>query len=123
MMTETESHPVGMHCRLDIDVQLVTSHVGGFDNVRVRASLFQLDEAHPNGSLEVLPAVEVEVTDRNHWISLDTSTKRSHAEAGTGGLALVHLTACKSHSMQTSKSISHQHAACVCVVTLLAAFT
>ena len=78
-----------MHCRLDIDIQLVTSHVGGFDNVRVKASLFQLDEAHPHGCLEVLPAVEVEVKDKDHWISLDANTKRSHAEAGTGGLALV----------------------------------
>ena len=99
-----------MHCRLDIDVQLVTSHVGGFDDVRVRASLFQLDEAHPNGCSEVLPAVEVEVKDKNHWISLDTSTKRSHAEAGTGGLALVRLTACRSHSTQTSKT--HQTPMC-----------
>ena len=79
-----------MRCRLDIDVQLVTAHAGGFDDVRVRAALFQLDEAHPNGCLEVLPAVEVEVKDKDHWISLDTNTKRSHAEAGTGGLALVH---------------------------------
>ncbi len=103
-----------MHCRLDIDVQLVTSHVGGFDDVRVRASLFQLDEAHPNGCSEVLPAVEVEVKDKDHWISLDASTKRSHAEAGTGGLALVRLTACSSHSTQTSNT--HQtpmHAICI----------
>ncbi len=77
------------HCRLDIDVQLVTSHVGGFDDVRVRAALFLLDEAHANGCVEVLPAVEVEVKDKDHWISLDANTKRSHAEAGTGGLALV----------------------------------
>ena len=57
--------------------------------MRVRASLFQLDEAHANGCLEVLPAVEVEVKDKDHWISLDANTKRSHGEAGTGGLALV----------------------------------
>ncbi|CAL5226900.1 g9773 [Coccomyxa viridis] len=77
--------------KLDIDIQLVTSHVGGFDDVRVRASLFQLDEAHPHGCLEVLPAVEVEVKDKDHWISLDANTKRSHAEAGTGGLALIEI--------------------------------
>ena len=73
-------------------MQLVTSHVGGFDDVRVRAALFQLDEAHPSGCLEAFPAVEVEVKDKDHWISLDANTKRSHAEAGTGGLALVHAT-------------------------------
>ena len=76
-------------CRLDIDVQLVTKEKGGFDDVRVRAALFQIDEGHPNGFLEVFPAVEVEVKDKDHWISLDANTKRSHAGAGTGGLALV----------------------------------
>ena len=76
-------------CRLDIDVQLVTKEKGGFDDVRVRAALFQIDEGHPNGYLEVFPAVEVEVKDKDHWISLDANTKRSHAGAGTGGLALV----------------------------------
>jgi hypothetical protein len=76
-------------CRLDIDVQLVTKEKDGFDDVRVRAALFQIDEGHPNGYLEVFPAMEVEVKDKDHWISLDANTKRSHAEAGTGGLALV----------------------------------
>ena len=76
-------------CRLDIDVQLVTEQEGGFDGVRVRAALFQIDEAHPSGYSEVMPAVDVEVRDKDHWISLDASTKRSHAECGTGGLALV----------------------------------
>ena len=76
-------------CRLDIDVQLVTKQLGGFDDVRVRAALFRLDEGHPNGCSEVLSAVEVEVKDKDHWISLDANTKRSHKEAGIGGLALV----------------------------------
>ena len=76
-------------CRLDIDVQLVTEHKGEFDDVRVRAALFQIDEAHPNGYSEVMPAVDVEVKDKDHWISLDANTKRTHAECGTGGLALV----------------------------------
>lgn len=96
------------HCRLDIDVQLVTSHKGGFDDVRVRASLFQLDEAHPNGCLEVLTAVEVEVKDKDHWISLDANTKCSHAEAGTGGLALVRTSrhGCWTHHSSPSRRTS-----------------
>ena len=76
-------------CRLDIDVQLVTAHKSSFDDVRVSAALFQVDKAHPNGCSEAMPAVEVEVKDKDHWISLDANTKRSHGEAGTGGLALV----------------------------------
>ena len=87
---EAMSHQMAsLWCRLDIDVQLVTRQLGGFDNVRVRAALFRLDEGHPNGCSEVLPAVEVEVKDKNHWISLDANTKRSHKVAGVGGLALV----------------------------------
>ena len=70
-------------------MQLVTEHRGGFDDVRVRAALFQIDEAHANGYSEVMPAVDVEVKDKDHWISLDANTKRTHAECGTGGLALV----------------------------------
>ena len=70
-------------------MQLVTEHKGGFDDVRVRAALFQMDEAHPNGYSEVMPAVDVEVKDKDHWISLDANTKRTQAECGTGGLALV----------------------------------
>ena len=83
------AHILGLACRLDIDVQLVTEHKGGFDDVRVRAALFQIDEAHANGYSEVMPAVDVEVKDKDHWISLDANTKRTHAECGTGGLALV----------------------------------
>ena len=83
------AHILLLSCRLDIDVQLVTEHKGGFDDVRVRAALFQIDEAHQNGYSEVIPAVDVEVKDKDHWISLDANTKHTHAECGTGGLALV----------------------------------
>ena len=81
---------VNMPCdRLEAEVQLVTPKLGGFANVRVRATLYELDDNKPNGFFEAVPAVEVEVTDQDHWISLDNTIKGTHAEAGVGGLAIV----------------------------------
>ena len=48
--------------------------------------------------------------DKDHWISLDANTKRSHAEAGTGGLALVRALSmrCWIHEISSSKKSSMQ---------------
>ena len=67
----------------------MTAELGGFEGVRVRAALWRADEAHAQGFTEAFPAVEVPVKDPDHWVSVDTSNKASHKEAGVGGLALV----------------------------------
>ncbi|CAL8464023.1 g3558 [Coccomyxa elongata] len=77
--------------RLEAEVQLVTPKLSSFANVRVRATLYELDDTKPSGFFEAVPAVEVEIADQDHWISLDNTIKRSHAEAGVGGLAIVNI--------------------------------
>lgn len=75
--------------RLEVEIQLVTAKQGGFAEVGVKAGLYQLDESQPNGISKVVHDADVEIRDPDHWISLDATTKRSHADAGVGGLAVV----------------------------------
>lgn len=78
-------------CRLEAEVQLVTPKLGGFADVRLRAALYEVNDAQPNGFAEAIPPVEVEITDQDHWISVDNTIKGTHAEAGVGGLAIVRI--------------------------------
>ena len=88
------------------EVQLVTPELGGFEGVRVRAALWQVDGAHAQGFTEAYPAVEVAVTDPDHWVSLDTTNKASHKEAGVGGLAIVRCHS-SSHAGTSCRPIAH----------------
>lgn len=91
-------------------MQLVTPALGGFEGVRVRAALCPADEGAPGACAEAFPPLEVPVADPDHWVSLDTTGKASHKDAGVGGLALVR---------------SPQRAACMhcCVLALGLAIT
>ncbi|EIE18998.1 hypothetical protein COCSUDRAFT_20201 [Coccomyxa subellipsoidea C-169] len=50
---------------------------------------FVVNEDQPSGFAEAVPAVEIEITDQDHWISVDNTIRATHAEAGVGGLAIV----------------------------------
>ncbi len=76
-------------CRLQAEVQLVTPKLGNYADVRLRAALYEVNEDQPSGFAEAVPAVEIEITDQDHWISVDNTIRATHAEAGVGGLAIV----------------------------------
>jgi hypothetical protein len=78
----------GLH-RLEVDVQLVSYSQSKFADVGVKAALYQLYDTQPNGFCEIFTDVDVNIKDPDHWISLDATTKASHAEAGVGALAMV----------------------------------
>lgn len=77
-----------LDCRLEIEAQIVSKDPKKIEHTQLEAALYHLDPTDPSNA-RLVREETVGTFSNDHWVSVDTTNKRTRDAAWYGGLVKV----------------------------------